>query len=81
MGLYSIITRVSMKFILTLILCSGMSGQCLPPYQVSVVYDNMYTCLRSGYDVAAKKVEQLGPEEVNKHYYHVKFYCQPQQET
>ncbi len=81
MGLYIIITRVSMKFILTLILCSGMSGQCLPPYQVSVVYNNMYTCLRSGYDVAAKKVEQLGPEEVNKYYYHVKFYCQPQQET
>ena len=43
MGLYIIITRVSMKFILTLILCSGISSQCLPPYQVSVVYDNMYT--------------------------------------
>jgi hypothetical protein len=80
MGLYRIIARVSMKFILTLILCSGISGQCLPPYQVSAVYDNMYSCLRSGYQVAAKKIEMLGPEEVNKHYYHVKFYCKPQQE-
>jgi hypothetical protein len=81
MGLYTIITRVSMKFILTLILCSGISSQCLPPYQVSVVYDNMYACLKSGYDVASKKIDQLGPAEVNKYYYHVKFYCQPQQET
>jgi len=80
MGLYRIIARVSMKFILTLLLCSGISGQCLPPYQVSAVYDNMYSCLRSGYQVAAKKIEMLGPEEVNKHYYHVKFYCKPQQE-
>jgi len=81
MGLYRNITGMSMKFILSLILCSGISGQCLPPFQVSVAYDDMYTCLLSGYDVASKKIEQLGPQEVEKHYYHVKFFCHPQQET
>ena len=72
---------MSMKFVLTLILCSGMSSQCLPPYQVNHMYGSMYVCLKSGYDVASKKIEQLGPEEVNKNNYHVKFYCQPLQET
>jgi hypothetical protein len=70
-----------MKFILTVILCSGISGNCLKPYQVAVEFDSMYDCLLTGYEVSTKKIVSLGPEEVNKGYYHVKFYCQPMQET
>ena len=69
-----------MKFILTLILCSGLSGECLKPYQISTPYDNMYDCLMVGYEAASKKIVLLGAEEVNKILYHVKFYCQPLQQ-
>ena len=70
-----------MKFILTLILCSGVSGECLKPFQAPATFNNMYDCLMVGYEAASKKIVLLGPEEVNKNYYHVKFYCQPLQET
>jgi hypothetical protein len=70
-----------MKFVLILIMCSGISGQCIEPYQWPGEFDSMYNCLQTGYMEASKKIEEMGPETVDKIYAHIKFYCQPIQET
>ena len=66
-----------MKFVLILIMCSGISGQCIEPYQWPGEFDSMYNCLQTGYMEASKKIEEMGPETVDKIYAHIKCYCQP----
>ena len=70
-----------MKFVLILIMCSGISGQCIDPHEWPTRYDNMYDCLQEGYAESSKKLKEMGPETVNKLYAHIKFYCQPVTET
>ena len=70
-----------MKFVLILIMCSGMSGQCLDPYEWPSEFNNMYDCLQAGYAESSKKLEEMTPKTVNEIYAHIKFYCQPIQET
>jgi len=65
------------NFVLTLIMCAGMSGECMPAYNWPTRFDSMYNCLQFGYDEASKKLKEIGPEEVNKYYVHIKFYCSP----
>ena len=70
---------LSMKFILTLILCSQTQQICMPPYQWSDLFNSQYDCLMFGYEESKKKMKEIGPEEVNKHNIYVKFYCTPQE--
>ena len=70
-----------MKFVLVLIMCSGMSNQCLDPYEWPDKYDSLYNCLQSGYAESSKKLEEMGPENVNKLHAHIKFYCTPITQT
>ena len=66
-----------MKILLTLIICSYTSGTCLPPYQWSVQYDDMYDCFQAGYETSFKRMEMLGRDEVNKHQIYIRFTCVP----
>ena len=70
-----------MKFMLILILCSGMTGTCITPYEHPVRFESMYECLQFGYGESSKKLAEMGPETVNEVYAHVKFYCQPMSEV
>ena len=70
---------LSMKFILTLILCSQTQQICMPPYQWSDLFNSQYDCLMFGYEESQKKMKEIGREEVNKHNIYVKFYCTPQE--
>jgi len=40
-------------------------------------FDTMYECLQFGYGESSKKLAELGPDNVNELYAHIKFYCQP----
>ena len=64
-----------MKFVLVLVMCSGMSGTCIDPYQWPEKFNSMYDCLQAGYAESSKKLEEMGPENVNKLHAHIKFYC------
>ena len=64
-----------MKIVLTLILCSFTTGDCITPYQVPKSFNDMHDCLMMGYQMAQEKTKELGREEVNKHGIYVKFYC------
>ena len=62
-------------------MCSGMSGQCIDPYELPAQLDTKYEWLQFGYGESSKKLAEMGPETVNKVYAHVKFYCQPMSEV
>ena len=66
-----------MKFMLILILCSGVTGTCIAPYEHPVRIESMYECLQFVYNEASKKLAEIGPNKVNEAYAHIKFYCQP----
>ena len=70
---------LSMKFILTLILCSQTQQICMPPYQWTDLFNSQYDCLMFGYEESKNKMQEIGREEVNKHNIYVKFYCTPQE--
>ena len=70
-----------MKFILILYMCSMSSGACLPPYEWPVQFEDAYECSIAGYEESARKLKEIGPEEVNKNRLSITFSCAGIQET
>ena len=70
-----------MKFILLLTMCSYVSGACMPTYEWPVKFKSGYDCSIAGYEEAARKLKEIGPEEVNKHRISITFSCAGIQET
>ena len=66
-----------MKFLLTLIMCSGVANTCLPPFLVDQKFDGLYNCLMSGYAESVAKIEEIGQEKIDTNLIHIKFYCTP----
>ena len=66
-----------MKYILALILCSQTEQMCMPPHQWPDTFRTQYECLMFGYEESMKKMEQIGPKEVNKHGMFIRFTCTP----
>ena len=71
---------VKMKFLLSLVFCSGLYSTCMPPVPMPEIYDSYYDCIHSGYVESIEKMEKIGPEEVNRSKTFIKFYCQPVKE-
>ena len=56
-----------MNFILTMILCSGVSSVCLPPYSlIDTLYEDQYSCLLKGYEksIEIKASDKLTPNQL-----------------
>ena len=70
-----------MKFILILYMCSMNTGAFLPPYEWPVQFKDAYECSIAGYEEAARKLKEIGPEEVNQHRISITFSCAGIQET
>ena len=67
-----------MKFLLTLVICSGLEGVgCIPPHVWPDKFDNLYDCLMQGYDESTAKLTEIGKDSVNDNLIHIKFYCTP----
>jgi len=64
-----------MNFILTMILCSATSGQCMPPFQVDKFYKDGYDCMIDGYKMSLQKTEKIGRADINEHNIYIKFGC------
>ena len=69
-----------MKILLTLILCSFTTGDCIAPYTVEKPFKDMYDCLMTGYQMSQEKTKEIGREEINKNGIYVKFYCKAVEE-
>ena len=69
-----------MNFILTMILCSGVLGTCLPPYPLTdTLYKDQYSCAIKGYEKSIEKMEEIGRVIVNENNLFIKFYCKPEE--
>ena len=64
-----------MKFVLSMIMCTSVYQQCLPPFQMSEFYNSHYECMLAGYNESIKKAKEIGPEEINEYRTVIKFYC------
>ena len=68
---------LSMKIVLSLLICSQIVGTCIEPYQWPDRFDSQYDCLMFGYEESSKKMKELGRVEVNKYNMYIKFTCTP----
>ena len=66
-----------MKFLLSMIICTSVYNQCLPPHTLPETYNTHYECMIAGYEESIKKAKEIGPEEINKYGMFIKFYCTP----
>ena len=64
-----------MKFVLSMIMCTSVYNQCLPPFLMSELYNSHYECMIAGYEESIKKAKEIGPEEINKYGTIIKFFC------
>ena len=69
-----------MKFVLGILLCSQLTGTCMPPYQWPEKFDDSYDCMVQGYVAALEKIEEMGREDVNNNKIYIKFGCYPEQQ-
>ena len=67
-----------MKFLLSLIICSSVAGQCMPPYEWPETFNTQYDCLMFGYQQSIVKMQDIGEEDINKYNMFIKFYCTPE---
>ena len=65
-----------MKIILTVIICSAVSGMCGELWVKDIPYKDWDSCMRAGYIDSLEWIEQAGPEYVNKNQMYVRFMCQ-----
>ena len=70
-----------MKFILSLIICSQVAGTCLQPYQWPSTFNSQYDCLMFGYKQSIVKMQEIGPEDINKYNMYIRFICTPETTT
>ena len=70
-----------MKIVLMLILCSGVSKNCVEPYEWPVKFPDIYECMIAGYEESKNKTLEIGRSDVNKFDVYVKFVCAPLPET
>ncbi len=64
-----------MKFLLSMIICTSVYNQCLPPHQMPELYNSHYECMIAGYNESIKKAKEIGREEINKYGTIIKFFC------
>ena len=66
-----------MKILMSLIICSSVAGECMPPFQWPETFNTKYDCLHFGYEEAKRKLEEVGREDINKYGMYIKFTCTP----
>ena len=68
-----------MKFVLSLLICSSVAGECMPPFDWPETFRTQYDCLTFGYEESLKKMKEIGKEEANKHGIYIRFICTPEE--
>jgi|TARA_R100001460_G_scaffold19427_1_gene40519 hypothetical protein len=66
-----------MKILLSLIICSQVAGECMPPFEWPETFNTQYDCLMFGYEESINKMKEIGAKDVNKYNMFIKFYCTP----
>ena len=66
-----------MEILMSLIICSSVAQECMPPLQHPTTFKSKYDCLHFGYKESQKRLEDIGRVEVNKHGIYIRFICTP----
>ena len=66
---------LSMKILMSLIICSSVARECMPPYPWPDTFRTQYDCLHFGYEESKRKLEEIGREDINKYGMYIKFTC------
>jgi hypothetical protein len=64
-----------MKIILTLMMCSYLTGNCMPPHNWPETFDTDYDCSVFGYEESLNKLKEIGKEKVNELKISITFTC------
>jgi len=64
-----------MNFVLNLIMCSGVTSTCLPPYRYPDLFVDGYSCMIAGNQESILKLEEIGFKDVNENKIFIKFMC------
>ena len=64
-----------MSYLLSMIICSGLTVSCIPPITLKTTYEDVYSCMIAGYEEAKAKMILLGPQEINNNQIYIKFRC------
>ena len=64
-----------MNYVLNLIMCSGVTLTCLPPYKYPDLFVDGYSCMIAGNYESILKLEELGHVKVNDNKIYIKFMC------
>ena len=67
-----------MKILLSLIICSSVAQECMPPFEWPQTFKTQYDCLHFGYQESMKKMKEIGREEANKYGVYIRFVCTPE---
>ena len=71
------IIGLSMQILLSLIICSSVAGECMPPFDWHEMFETKYDCLHFGYNEAINKLEEIGKKDINQYGMYIKFTCTP----
>ena len=69
-----------MKFTLLMLMCSYIAGECMPPHPMPTKYNDMYSCMEAGYEESLKKLQEIGPQDVNEYEIYLRFICKEYEE-
>ena len=64
-----------MKYSLFMILCSYVAGECMPPHEMKIKYNDLYDCMKAGHEQSIIKMNKLGREQTNEYKMYFKFVC------
>ena len=59
-----------------MLMCSLVSGLCMPPHAMPDKYNSIYDCLNAGYAESLKKSKEIGRQDVNQHKIYIRFVCE-----
>tara|TARA_R110002012_G_scaffold93652_2_gene227289 strand:+ start:499 stop:696 length:198 start_codon:yes stop_codon:yes gene_type:complete len=62
-------------------MCSYVAGDCMPPFQWPETFNSSYDCSIFGYEESARKLKEMGREEVELHRISITFTCTILSET
>ena len=66
-----------MKILISLIICSSVAQECMPPFQWPETFRTKYDCSYILVYEESKKLEEIGREDINKYGMYIKFTCTP----
>ena len=66
-----------MKILMSLIICSSVAGDCMPPFNWPETFDSSYDCMMFGYEESMNKMKEIGRSDANKHGVYIRFTCTP----